>query len=203
MPLMLFLRGDAVSILPIIIIAGSILTLFTRRHAAFEDAAAPLFIAFSTVIPAVLLMMIDTTPGIGRLLLFLSFAIPLMGDTAALFVGRSFGRHKLSRLSPKKTKEGAAGGLLGSVIGAVLFGYIIGGKSLGLPVPPLWHFIILGIIGGVLGQLGDLSSSLVKRHTGIKDFGALFPGHGGIMDRLDSVLFATYAVYAYSRILIR
>jgi phosphatidate cytidylyltransferase len=203
MPLALVLHNDAAAILPIIIIAGSMLTLFTRKRASLEDVAAPLYIAFSTIIPAVLLMLADETPNVGRLLLFISFTIPLLGDTFALFVGRTFGRHKLTALSPNKTVEGALSGLVGSVVGAVLFGYVVGGRVFNLPIAPLWHFIALGIAGGILGQLGDLSSSLIKRQTGIKDFGALFPGHGGIMDRLDSVLFAAYAVYVYSRIIIR
>jgi phosphatidate cytidylyltransferase len=64
-------------------------------------------------------------------------------------------------------------------------------------VPPLWHFLILGFAGGVTGQLGDLFASLIKRHCGIKDFGSIFPGHGGMMDRLDSVYWATVVMYVY------
>lgn len=69
--------------------------------------------------------------------------------------------------------------------------------QLWLDMPPLWHFLVLGLIGGVFGQLGDLSASLVKRYCGVKDYGTLFPGHGGMMDRVDSVLFVTYVVFGY------
>ena len=64
-------------------------------------------------------------------------------------------------------------------------------------MPPFWHFLILGLCGGIAGQLGDLFASLVKRHCGIKDYGTIFPGHGGVMDRLDSVFWATVVMYVY------
>ena len=64
-------------------------------------------------------------------------------------------------------------------------------------VPPLWHFMVLGVICGVAGQVGDLFASLIKRHCGVKDFGTIFPGHGGVMDRVDSVYWATVVIYVY------
>jgi phosphatidate cytidylyltransferase len=118
------------------------------------------------------------------------FAITWLQDTAAYFVGRSFGRHKLAPiLSPKKTWEGAAGGLIGAIltgIGCVLL--------LGLPIT-LLQGALLGVVGGIAGPLGDLSESLIKRQVGLKDAGNLIPGHGGILDRIDSVLFTVPILY--------
>ena len=78
--------------------------------------------------------------------------------------------------------------------------YAAGGTSVP-QFPPLWHYILIGLIGGVVGQIGDLYASLVKRHCGIKDYGTIFPGHGGMMDRLDSTLFVAVLVYLYQSIL--
>jgi len=117
------------------------------------------------------------------------------GDTFAYFVGRYFGATQMApRLSPKTTWEGSIAGLFGSVVGAVLL--CLSGMSIA-PMPPVWHFAVLGVMGGVAGQLGDLSASMIKRFCGIKDFGTVFPGHGGMMDRLDSVIFVSYVLFGY------
>ncbi len=112
-----------------------------------------------------------------------------LGDTLAYFVGRAVGRRPLSPLSPKKTVEGTAGGLAGSVV--------FGGAyaALFLPGVPLWFVIAAAAALGVLGQAGDLFESLLKRAAGVKDSGALIPGHGGMFDRADSVLATGPALY--------
>jgi phosphatidate cytidylyltransferase len=95
-------------------------------------------------------------------------------------------------VSPNKTVEGAVGGLVGSVAGALA-------ASLGfLRAVPLSHSIPLAILAGVLGQAGDLGESLIKRSTGVKDSGAIVPGHGGILDRVDALLMASITVYMYA-----
>jgi len=167
-----------------------------RKQPSWIDAAASLYAAFTVALPILMLMEIDmsTTPP-GRWMVFASFVIPLLGDISALYVGTTFGRHKLNpMLSPSKTWEGAAAGLIGSMTGAMLLG------GIGIrfaPLPPLMHWAALGLIGGIAGQLGDFSASLMKRWCGVKDFGVVFPGHGGIMDRFDSVLFCVYVIYIY------
>ncbi|UCC67646.1 MAG: phosphatidate cytidylyltransferase [Armatimonadota bacterium] len=111
-------------------------------------------------------------------------------DTAAYFVGKAIGRHKLSpKISPGKTVEGAAAGLVAAVLTAASMG-----RWLGLP---LVQGVLLGAILGVAGQLGDLFESSLKRRAGVKDSGALLPGHGGVLDRLDSLLFSAPAAYYY------
>ena len=112
-------------------------------------------------------------------------------DICAYFAGMLLGRHKLCpTLSPKKTIEGAIGGVIGSVALCALFGYFV-------MKPLLIHCIVIGLIGSPISMLGDLTASAYKRTMGIKDYGDLIPGHGGIMDRFDSVLFTAPFVYYY------
>jgi phosphatidate cytidylyltransferase len=119
-------------------------------------------------------------------------ATVMASDTVAFFVGSAVGKRKLApTISPGKTVEGALGGLLGGVGGALAV------WAAGLPGVPAWHAGLLGAVVALLGMLGDLLESLLKRWAGIKDSGRLFPGHGGMLDRLDSVLFGSPVVYYY------
>jgi len=128
--------------------------------------------------------------GAWRLLLLL--AIVMGADTAAFFVGSAVGRHKLApAISPGKTIEGLVGGLAGGMLGAVIVRWV------GLRSLPLAHAVGLGLGVAALGTAGDLAESLLKRWAGVKDSGALFPGHGGMLDRLDSLLFAGPVLYYY------
>lgn len=115
-------------------------------------------------------------------------------DSAALFAGMAFGKHKLApKVSPKKTVEGAIGGLLGGMLGMVIFRIIFYLCTV-QPLNILWC-VVLGLVGAVMGQLGDLSFSVIKRQQGIKDYGRLLPGHGGVLDRFDSVIFAAPVIW--------
>lgn len=131
----------------------------------------------------------------------ISFAIflPVFSDTFAYLVGSTLGERKLCpSISPKKTVAGAIGGLLGSVLCAVTFfllfdlyavipvGYVSFSDSVAVRAVV---FVVLGIVGGVLAEIGDLAASRIKRTINIKDFGNIFPGHGGVLDRLDSIMF--------------
>lgn len=113
-------------------------------------------------------------------------------DTAAFFIGRAWGRHPLaSAISPGKTWEGAIGGFLGAIAAASILAAILPG------IPVVWHIALLGALIGVFAQIGDLSESMLKRSAGVKDSGRLIPGHGGLLDRLDSILFTVIVVYYY------
>ena len=129
----------------------------------------------------------------GRGWVYLALLATFGSDTAAYFIGRAFGRHKLApRISPGKTWEGAVGGLLGAVIISLLF-------TLPTPVQlPLEYVeaVLLGLLISAAGQVGDLAESLLKRNAGVKESGGLLPGHGGLLDRMDSILFAGAVVYA-------
>ncbi|HYF62392.1 MAG TPA: phosphatidate cytidylyltransferase, partial [Herpetosiphonaceae bacterium] len=126
----------------------------------------------------------------GAAWIFATFAVTWASDTGAYFAGRAFGRNKMSpRLSPKKTWEGFAGGTLASIGAGV--GIV---ALLGLPVSPLVG-VALGLIGAIGGTLGDLAESMLKRQAGVKDSGNLIPGHGGLLDRVDSLLFTAPLIY--------
>lgn len=123
--------------------------------------------------------------------LLLVFLTAFATDTMAYFTGSFFGRHKLCPvISPKKTIEGSVGGIVGSVV-------LCGILALWLAPELLVDFLILGGLGGVVSQFGDLTASIFKRKMGIKDYGTLIPGHGGVMDRFDSVLFTAPLVFLY------
>jgi phosphatidate cytidylyltransferase len=130
----------------------------------------------------------------GRDWLFLSLFATFGSDTFAYFIGKAIGRHKMApAISPGKTWEGAVGGLLGAVVVSLLFTL---NTTFRLPLV-WWQAIVLGLLISIFGQLGDLVESLLKRNFNVKDSGNLMPGHGGILDRLDSVLFAGVVVYLY------
>jgi len=115
-------------------------------------------------------------------------------DTFAFFTGLAVGRVKIvPKISPKKTLEGCIGGVAGCVISMTVFGACFRN---GMDVP-LMQFAVLGFICGIISQLGDWSASAVKRAAGIKDYGNIMPGHGGVLDRIDSILFTAPAVYFY------
>ncbi len=115
-----------------------------------------------------------------------------IGDSAAYFIGKKWGKHKLfPRISPKKTWEGAIAGFVFSIIALVVTSNFL------TPRFPLKHALIIGSIIGVIGQIGDLAESLLKRDAGIKDSSGILPGHGGVLDRFDSILFVAPTVYIY------
>jgi phosphatidate cytidylyltransferase len=127
--------------------------------------------------------------GVGILLAIILATVAY--DIGAFFMGRSFGQRPLSAASPNKTVEG----LLGGVFVAALVGLLIGGLNLGTPFHGFGHGLLLGVVVGVAATFGDLCESLVKRDLGVKDMGTLIPGHGGVLDRIDGLLFVLPAVY--------
>ena len=109
-------------------------------------------------------------------------------DTCAYWVGIMMGNHKMTpELSPKKTKEGAVGGILGAALLGAIYGAVTGGT--------VWAYALICAVGGMISMIGDLSASAIKRNQGIKDYGDLIPGHGGILDRFDSVIFTAPNIY--------
>lgn len=127
----------------------------------------------------------------------LTMMLAWWGDTGGYFAGRAFGKHKLyEKVSPKKTIEGSVGGLAGSVLGALCAHYWY------LQALPLVDGIILAVIAGALGQAGDLCESLIKRSAGVKDSGFIVPGHGGLLDRVDALVFTSAATWLYATLIL-
>lgn len=140
------------------------------------------------VVPYLLsgLVRILVMPRLGRFYIIVPLLMAFLPDTGAYFAGRTFGKHKLAPvISPKKTVEGVIGGVLSSIVGMLIYGLILW-LAFDLQVNFL-YCVIYGIVGGAASVFGDLCFSVIKRQTGIKDYGNLIPGHGGILDRLDSM----------------
>jgi phosphatidate cytidylyltransferase len=137
----------------------------------------------------------------GRNWVFFALFITFASDTAAFFVGRACGRHKLApSISPSKTWEGTIGGLLGAVLVSLIFlsaRLFSRDNPFYLPDLSYWSAIFLAILVSAFGQLGDLVESMFKRNMGAKDSGSILPGHGGALDRMDSVVFAGVMVYYF------
>lgn len=131
----------------------------------------------------------------GRNWVYLALFATFASDTAAFFTGRAVGKHKLAPdISPGKTREGAVAGGAGAIIASLFFTLQ---TPLQLPIN-WWEAILLGLLVSIFGQLGDLAESLFKRNMGIKDSGSMLPGHGGFLDRVDSIVFAGGVVYYYA-----
>lgn len=147
--------------------------------------------AFVTVFVSTFMsLLIPIRENFGSGFLILPFVCAWMTDTGAYFTGSLFGKHKLvPHISPKKTVEGAIGGVLFSVIGCMIFACFV--KTADVYA----KFAVIGFAGSVISQAGDLIASCIKRDFGKKDFGSVLPGHGGIMDRFDSVLYVLPFVY--------
>lgn len=171
------------------VVLVSLLYLFNIEHRKLEDAMATItgivyviFFSFHVTLAE------QTEYGI---LIWLIVITAFGTDIMAYFTGYTLGKHKLCpKISPKKTIEGSVGGILGSVVLSGLFGYFFAPDV-------LMHCMVIGVLGGVVSQFGDLTASIFKRKMGIKDYGNLIPGHGGILDRFDSVLFTGPMVYYY------
>ena len=129
------------------------------------------------------------------------FAITWLTDTFAYLVGRTLKGPKLApKISPNKTISGAIGGLLGGMVGAMLvFALVYNVPALSAILTKFglqwWHFLLMGMCGSILGQMGDLFESKLKRNAGVKDSGSIFPGHGGMLDRIDAMIFISTFVY--------
>jgi phosphatidate cytidylyltransferase len=185
------------TVLTAVPLVGPLVTLV--RVGKIETAAlracalgfGPLFVVVPLTLLPLMRRMFGST-GSGAVLLALGLA--WFADTTAYFAGRYLGRRKLYELvSPKKTVEGAVGGLLGSLVWAVLASLWFLRGAL-----PLAHAVPLALVGGVLGQAGDLGESLLKRSTGVKDSGGSVPGHGGVLDRVDALIFTSVVVFLYA-----
>lgn len=156
----------------------------------FGGAVIPYFL--SSIIS---LKMIDN----GRYYVLIPFIVAFITDGGAYFTGVFFGKHKaFPAVSPKKTIEGCVGGIMTGIAGTALLGAILH-LAVGMSVN-FWALAVYGLAGGIVTEFGDLAFSLIKREFGIKDYGRLIPGHGGMLDRFDSMIFAAPAVFMLSSV---
>lgn len=155
---------------------------------------------FYVVVMLMFIYQVRITEG-GAFSVWLIFIGAWGSDTCAYLAGRSFGKHKLAPvLSPKKSIEGSIGGIAGAALLGFLFALVFKNYIVGFSNPML-SFAIIGASSSVLSQIGDLAASAIKRNYDVKDYGKLIPGHGGILDRFDSIIFTAPVVYLLSQIL--
>ncbi|MDR1702700.1 MAG: phosphatidate cytidylyltransferase [Sporomusaceae bacterium] len=197
---------ESLALVLFLLIFALMKTVISPAAVTITDAAFTIMGVFYIALPFAALFLlrdsaesITTTFGLvagGEFYLYLAFLTTWASDTAAYFVGTQFGRHKLCpAVSPNKSVEGALGGLLGSIMTVVAVG--------SLAALPLCHLLILGLITGIFAPFGDLVESALKRFAGVKDSGNFFPGHGGVLDRFDAMMFAVPVVYYYVNIFFR
>jgi len=123
-------------------------------------------------------------------------------DTSAYFVGVTIGKHKLApEVSPQKSIEGSIAGIIFVTAAVAIYGYYVLNRQIeAFSNFTIWIYITLGLVCGIISQVGDLAASMLKRHYGVKDFGKIFPGHGGILDRFDSFLFLAPVIFYFIRV---
>ena len=176
------------------VIVSCVSVFNVEKHKA-EDALVTIMGIIYVIFLIYHMVMIDETSH--GILVWMVAITSFCTDIAAYFVGMFFGKRKLAPvLSPKKTIEGALGGIAGAVIAGIIFALIV-------KVEIFPHIILMAIIGSIMGQMGDLTASFFKRKMGIKDYGNLIPGHGGILDRFDSIMFTAPAIYYYLQLVIQ
>lgn len=179
--------------------AVAVTTLLRRRHLpqAGQHAAACLASLVYVPLLASVWPLLKASYGPGWL--FLTLALAFMSDTVAYIFGKLWGRHKLyPAVSPGKSIEGSVGGVVGGVLATVGFGSL-----LLVPELPVAHALVLGVLGSLFGQVGDLFESMLKRSHGVKDSSALLGAHGGMLDRVDALLFVGPVVYYYNVLVLR
>ena len=194
------------------------LAVFTFDHKyELKDVFASIFILFYPILPMSLFIIMNNLEHIALYSILLTIFIPVFTDTMAYFTGMLIGGKKLCpEISPKKTIAGAIGGVLGAIIGALLIFVLFDVTNLFASfryveefalTDEYWKsvliYIALGIVAGPICEIGDLIASWIKRKAGIKDYGNIFPGHGGFMDRLDSVIVTIPVVLLFVEIITR
>lgn len=196
-----------IAIMPILTILAfcALFQIMRRPNPDLVDVMTTALPMLTVVLPGMCIFgILSTEPHSMQLfLLILLFVIAIGGDTLAFFVGSRVGGQKLCpSISPKKTVIGSASGLLSSILLAMLVGFIFQQSVPDVRFPPFWANLLVGLFGGIAGQMGDLFASMVKRHCGVKDFSNLLPGHGGMLDRMDSIVFTAIIIYCYRVILL-
>lgn len=195
------------STLVIILFVVALVSILFARHNVLPFQQVAVSFTVAMMVPFALSCLVfvrDLQPqnvkvGLGLYYIILILICAWISDAGAYFIGRAFGKHKMApTISPKKTVEGAIGGVVFCVIFNIAFTYVYFEimENTGTVVESnLIYLVIISVIGSLVGILGDLTASIIKRQSGIKDFGNIMPGHGGVVDRFDSILFIAPFVY--------
>lgn len=206
--LSIFLMGGLVSeeikmlcirlLLPLLLMIGFMYIMFKNEKYNIIDITITIFsllyIPFMFSFLKLLMLMEH-----GRIWVLFAILGASITDTFAYEIGTRFGKRKLcEKISPKKTVEGSVAGIIGAVMSYVILA-IVSNRFFGMDINLLF-IVMMGIVTSIIGQFGDLSASFIKRYCGIKDFGTIMPGHGGILDRFDSLLFTAPMVYIFIKI---
>ena len=182
-----------IGVVLLLVIALAISLSRDELRAILPQLACAFFGAFYTFAPWRFAADLRKPDRSGVHLLFFALALNWIGDTAAYYVGRQFGRHKLAPVvSPNKSWEGA----IASVVASIVFGALYLGKL--MPQIPWWQVSAMALAGNIAGQFGDLAESAIKRGADVKDSGNILPGHGGMLDRIDALLFAAPVLWYYA-----
>lgn len=191
-----FMAQNAIFFLAVALLAWLHILRGMTHHTLPGLAATAFGVLYLGWMPAHLVLM-HVEPGDGPGLVTMLLAMVALSDTGAYFTGRAIGRHKLApHTSPKKTWEGAFGGLIAAMLtGAAIYALRNSLDLRALPEYPLWWCLATGAVLSVVSQIGDLVESMLKRDAGVKDSGTIFPGHGGVLDRCDGIIFAAPALY--------
>lgn len=197
----LFQRNMVFLIIYLVIVYLMVQLIFQRDRFTLDDVAVTLlgiiYIPFLLSFVFLVRFLED-----GFALAWLIFVGAFSTDIFAYFIGKFFGKKKLlPKISPNKTVAGGIGGVAGSIICTTAFGVFYANGHEGLQIP-FYHYIAMGFICGIIAQIGDWAASAIKRSVGVKDFGKIIPGHGGLLDRIDSLLFVAPAVYFYLQLLV-
>lgn len=182
-----------IAIVLILVVVFSLLVFFRQKY-NIADISMTIFGIFYTVFMFLFIVLIREMKD-GIYFIWIVFIGAWATDTFAYFGGVTLGKRKLIQsISPNKTVEGAICGIIGAVAAVALYGYFAGQR---ISYVPYYNYIIIGVLCGVISQVGDLTASAIKRNAGVKDYGSIIPGHGGVLDRFDSVLLISPIVYAY------
>jgi len=195
--------GNLFLTIGLVTLMGLELTRRDTRNAVYHIATTILGVIYVAFMFSHLVMLrelplvMNLDYSLGASFVFIAFIVTWSGDTGAYLVGSLIGRTPLMpRVSAKKTLEGALGGVVFAVAGAFI------ARAVVAPYMEVWQTVLLGVLAAVVGQLGDLFESLIKRDIDIKDASAMIPGHGGVLDRFDSLLFTGPLIYYYIKFVI-
>lgn len=179
----------------LVISSSVVLAVFTKEHDIYKGPLAALGVLYVGFFQTHVVLVERTAPD--KDFIWIIFLCAFGTDVAAYFSGYFFGKHKITPVvSPKKTLEGCIGGVIGSAVLCMIFGNLFIKDF-------VVHCMFIGLFGSVISQFGDLTASAFKRKMGIKDYGKLIPGHGGMMDRFDSVIFTAPFIYYYLKVFIK